>query len=78
MRLLGPLAAECVLSALGGPQMQVHDTRLDHATTPPDRPNGNSAALLSHWQHTLFQQDAVAKPSWQQQAFWWHAALALG
>jgi hypothetical protein len=57
--------------------MQAHNAQRAHATTPPGRRNDNSDALLSHWQHSLFQQGAMAEPSWQPQDFW-HARLALG
>ena len=77
MRASGALAAEGVPSALGTQQMLAHNATLDHAITPPGGPSDNSAALLSHWQHSLFQQDAITEPGWQPQHFWWHAGLAL-
>ena len=79
MRLQGPLPpALGVPGVLGTRQMQERNAKLDRATTPPGRPKHNSAALLSQQQHCVFQQDALADPSWQPQDLWWHAGLALG
>jgi len=79
MRLLGRLPP-----ALGIPrnlatrQMRSRNAGTGRTIAPPGGPKYNSTALLSHQQHSVFQEDAQADPCWQSQDFWWHAGLALG